>query len=540
MSDAPDKADRPKRPVRDLIEGLGIALLMAIFYKYFAIEAYQIPTSSMQPTMMGSSSAGVYDRLIVDKLRYAVFEPERWDIAVFKYPIREVQNYVKRMVGMPGDRLRFAGGNVYRVRDGEDGSKPEHLETLRKPDRLQPHIWKEVFPARMSVLGGKKILGQHFTGRGGGEWTEDESVLRFKPRGKNARTSLRYKPPGADGLTNEVWDGYPTSIARKMREKEQANHIRQQVQDVRLAFDFASTEAPSELNTELRVELEADAPEGAKAIYFGFGWKDGKGTLSVRGDRETRESAEPVEVSLGAGATHRFRLTHVDDMLTMEIDGDEVARIDCDAHKILSRPRLVKPIIECIGGGELTVSDIVVERDLHYVSSTREGANSDIWPISAPDRIIEVPEGHYMALGDNTLQSVDSRDWTSITIGVEDNRVVDPKTHPNAKRLRGNMRAMPLANPPDPDENPVIVRTKGKVVFTDDAGEVHTLDGQVNTDGAEATMWGVGGAWFQDAEGNPWHPETALVQFVPREHIIGRPLINFWPVFSPFRFGLIR
>ena len=67
-------------------------ILFAVLLKPFLIEAYMIPTPSMQPTMMGSREASVHDRLLVDKLCYAWGDPERWDIAVFRYPIRQIQS----------------------------------------------------------------------------------------------------------------------------------------------------------------------------------------------------------------------------------------------------------------------------------------------------------------------------------------------------------------------------------------------------------------------------------------------------------------
>ncbi len=114
--------------VRDNLEAFGIAILAAVLLKYFAIEAYQIPTSSMQPTLMGSVEAGVHDRILVDKFRYTIAEPKRWDVVVFRYPLQQNQNYVKRLVGMPGDRLRIRGGNIYKLDE-----RDEILEPLRKP-----------------------------------------------------------------------------------------------------------------------------------------------------------------------------------------------------------------------------------------------------------------------------------------------------------------------------------------------------------------------------------------------------------------------
>jgi len=61
-------------PIRYNLEAFGVAILGAVLLKWFCLEAFQIPTSSMQPTLMGSSEAGVYDRLLVDKLTPAIRE----------------------------------------------------------------------------------------------------------------------------------------------------------------------------------------------------------------------------------------------------------------------------------------------------------------------------------------------------------------------------------------------------------------------------------------------------------------------------------
>src|SRR5688572_45525 len=135
-------AKKKRRPVRENLEAFGIAILFAVLLKPLVIEAYMIPTSSMQPTMMGSSEAGVYDRLLVDKLRYEVWEPRRWDIVVFRYPIRQNQAYVKRIVGVGDDHLRIACGNLYRLENGQPKA------TVRKPPDVQEAMWREVYPAR--------------------------------------------------------------------------------------------------------------------------------------------------------------------------------------------------------------------------------------------------------------------------------------------------------------------------------------------------------------------------------------------------------
>jgi signal peptidase I len=60
-----------------------MAVAMALFLKHFVVEAYKIPTGSMQPTLIGDEAADVKDRILVDKVSYALGDPERWDVAVF-------------------------------------------------------------------------------------------------------------------------------------------------------------------------------------------------------------------------------------------------------------------------------------------------------------------------------------------------------------------------------------------------------------------------------------------------------------------------
>ncbi|MFT5080210.1 MAG: signal peptidase I, partial [Planctomycetota bacterium] len=86
-------------PWRDNIEAILMAIVMAIVLKYFIVEAYRIPTGSMQPTLMGNSATGVYDRILVDKFTPVLRDPLRFETWVFRYPLDQSKNYVKRVVG---------------------------------------------------------------------------------------------------------------------------------------------------------------------------------------------------------------------------------------------------------------------------------------------------------------------------------------------------------------------------------------------------------------------------------------------------------
>ena len=149
-------------PVRTNLEVIGVAILAAVLLKWFCLEAYQIPTSSMQPTLMGDTDAGVNDRILVDKLVQTIREPKRWDIAAFAFPLQKNQYYVKRITGMPGDRLHIAGGNLYQVADA--GGKRSYT-ILRKPADLQEELWKNVYPARRLCRSESQALGKTWVGQ---------------------------------------------------------------------------------------------------------------------------------------------------------------------------------------------------------------------------------------------------------------------------------------------------------------------------------------------------------------------------------------
>lgn len=94
---------------RELAESAAVAVLVALVVRAFVVESFQIPTGSMVPTLL------VGDRIFVSKLAYAVRipfthlrivklgEPRRGDVIVFENPREPDKDYVKRVIGVPGD-----------------------------------------------------------------------------------------------------------------------------------------------------------------------------------------------------------------------------------------------------------------------------------------------------------------------------------------------------------------------------------------------------------------------------------------------------
>src|ERR1051325_10805115 len=114
-----DPSDDPhyERPRSTLAEWT-ITVLLLLFLTTTLVQAYVIPTGSMEDTLL------IGDHLLVDKLAFAPAGPiskyilpytdvKRGDIIVFRYPVDISQTFVKRCIGVPGDRIRVINKQVY-------------------------------------------------------------------------------------------------------------------------------------------------------------------------------------------------------------------------------------------------------------------------------------------------------------------------------------------------------------------------------------------------------------------------------------------
>jgi len=533
-------------PVRDQLEAFGVAILAAVVLKWFCLEAYQIPTSSMQPTLMGSTEAGVYDRILVDKISALWREPQRFDVTVFGYPLQKNQNYVKRLVGLPGDRLAIRGGNLYLVED-KDGRREYRI--LRKPAAVQQGLWKEVYPLRREVRAEKNALGGALVASPTRSWQENgDAFLGTLAQGDVLRLAFRDDADG--GLIDRVWDGYPVEVARAIRDKTAMQVPHEIVPDVRLS----ATVTPTQALAELSLEIEVLRPKQDRLVYSLL-CKDGKAQILVRGKEPAPLGSSPeFPFALPRDSGTHVSFAHCDDELIVELDGSELQRFDttawpcrdgCEVTRELScapDKRLDHRVLAQFAlkgqGGQVTLTDVRIERDLHYTRSSNPERRAE-----TPD-VIEVPAGHYFMMGDNTLQSVDSRDWTAVTIGVmPDGTVVPPDTE-GARKVTGNKRAVPPTEKPDRDETPIAIPSRDAIVMIDESGEILRLKAKVGADWGRRVSFAAPGTTAGE-----WAAPEKAYPFVRREDIRGRALLVFYPfrpvgwLFGnawPGRFGFIR
>jgi signal peptidase I len=232
----------PGKATRETIESVIIAIILAFLFRTFEAEAFVIPTGSMAPTLQGAhkdvfcpqcgkqyrtgasheSDGNVVvgsvcpicrfphvldpyrnanektftgDRILVSKFAYQIGEPERWDPIVFKFPGNPKQNYIKRLVGLPGEEGRIFHGDVFAISPIDQRErilrKPPRklvamLQTVDDTDHVAPALVELGWPSRW----------QKWTPPGvqqPAEWSLSKDHRGFATDGQGELSWMRYK-----------------------------------------------------------------------------------------------------------------------------------------------------------------------------------------------------------------------------------------------------------------------------------------------------------------------------------------------------------
>src|SRR5512134_1718132 len=119
MSDATKAADPAKKSTaREYLESVVVAVILALFIRTFAVQAFKIPTGSMETNLL------IGDHLLVNKLVYSPsFGPlenaflgkkdvERGHVVVFKFPEDPSRDFIKRVIALPGEKIEIRDKQV--------------------------------------------------------------------------------------------------------------------------------------------------------------------------------------------------------------------------------------------------------------------------------------------------------------------------------------------------------------------------------------------------------------------------------------------
>ena len=160
---------KKKSLIREYVEAFAVALIAALILRAFVIQAFRIPTGSMKDTLL------IGDFLLVNKFVYgaktpdriplinvklpsfrlpALKEPERGDVVVFKFPLNEKLDYIKRCIGVPGDTIQINDEGVWI--NGRPEGKLERIG-----EEYDPEEYTRVYLDRVTTPNGKSYVIRH-------------------------------------------------------------------------------------------------------------------------------------------------------------------------------------------------------------------------------------------------------------------------------------------------------------------------------------------------------------------------------------------
>lgn len=139
-----DVRSKKKSGLRENIEAIIIAVILALFIRTFIIQAFKIPSGSMKQTLQ------IGDHILVNKFIYGVKmpftmatiiplkEPARGDIVVFKFPEDPKKDFIKRVVGVAGDVVEIKDKQVFVNHKPLNHDHGIHLDPMTYPPGVQP------------------------------------------------------------------------------------------------------------------------------------------------------------------------------------------------------------------------------------------------------------------------------------------------------------------------------------------------------------------------------------------------------------------
>ena len=498
--------------VKGTLESIIVAFILAFVFRAFIVEAFVIPTGSMAPTLYGvhgmqtcqdCGTAYAYglkedapidnhrrkcpncdkiddqppmtarsrqsgDRILVLKWPFDIggqwFGPKRWDVVVFKDPADGVTNFIKRLIGLPGEVLEIIDGDIYTVSVAEIEAKdPELLEKLNRRRHLEAEYGrlgtegKYTDQARvreeLSGLGRqiKRGLDPLLTLRRksstrvgrraqGSLWlpvhNQDFSPHRIR---NNARPP-RWTPASADS----AWEASTPVVTFNGADRDTEALVFQPpggfIRDRYAYNDTLPSPGDRYPVGDVRVRAFLTVHDGDGYIRFTLNkspdrfvatlHSSGRLTLEHQDLRDLSTEAEPeVQIDpLVSQGPVQVEFSHLDGRVSLRIDGDEVLAKEYDPLLSLSalRSRRItgdstRAQIAIVASRlDLTLRHLTLDRDVYYQPAVirGDGRNRNPWANRAgwgsSGHPIHLREKEYFMLGDNSPQSADSRLWGTI------------------------------------------------------------------------------------------------------------------------------
>jgi len=371
------------------------------------------------------------DRILVDKFAYDFAEPTRWDVVVFKYPEEAKTNYIKRLVGLPGETVSIAGGDIWTSRGGAAA------EIARKPPDTMRAMLQCVHDSRYVSAALQKagwpLCWSDWSPPGpgpAGRWTSTDEGRSFSvsSSSKDGPATLRYRHffPSADEW-EDVRQG--ESLAGRARPTRIDDFQPYNAIGTRPHWvgDLA-LEMICEIAGEDGGTLTIDLVEGGAAHRCTFDLATGDATLTLAAGGAAATQSPRARTPVRGKGSWKILFANVDDELSLFVAG---RRITFDQPTTWTRdiadvprnrpaenvvepgsaePSDLAPVGITATRADICVKQLRVLRDTFYIGAVDVGARPG--EILEEDRLeFGLEADQFFVLGDNSAASKDSRLW---------------------------------------------------------------------------------------------------------------------------------
>jgi signal peptidase I len=493
---------RQRKGSRDIVELGVLNLILALVLRAFQAQTFALPTGSMAPTLLGRhkeigcpqcgftfavnaseevrSSRGEIvvsgscpncrhlarldespsfpgDRLLVMTFPFDLpflpgsQLPQRWDVVVHRYPEEPEVSYIKRLVGLPGETIRVAHGDIYVKNKGSDrfviARKPlRHQSAMQIPvydDRYQARAFAGISQWRRwqgSASGWKlvdPIRSRHEVNipPGVAGWAE----LRYRnlvPDPEQWQAALDNKPLPREPRATLITDFYSYNTSTSLSPYQSSD---------RVEIDEGAWMQPhwvGDLTLEASLQIDRVSAGGSIRLELIEGGVVHHCTINLesgvavftRGNSELGRARSPIR---GLGR-HRIQFANVDNRLSLMVDGQAVGGdgFEYDANETNPIPTDADLAPAAIAARDVSIvaSDLVVKRDIYYTQSAGRIDYGPVWephyprtPVELFDFLAdpsqfgrlakvgsheyEIGTDRYFVLGDNSPRAKDSRAW---------------------------------------------------------------------------------------------------------------------------------
>ncbi|MEO1496124.1 MAG: signal peptidase I [Planctomycetota bacterium] len=483
------------------------------------------------------------DRLVVNKYAYSFRDPERWDVVVFKYPGNATRNYIKRLVGLPGEELRVLHGDLYTRPTGSVDEfviarkPPKTLLAMRQlvhdTDRDPADLYEASWPLRWA---------------GDDAWTTEtaideghaEQTYNSKPT-DNATHWLRYTHTPAPETFWKItrakteqeiafeaqpslitdFTPYNVEISRRDVLRREAFSLNPVV--ARGGFD-ASVLGKIGVHWvgDLMVEADVSARSASGTLLLelvehgthytaAIDLATGEATLGRRAfEGDDRETLASGPTSVRGSGEWRLGLSNFDEQLTLWIDGhatDLRAPYDDGVGLTQRQQRLpetsdddpgdLAPAAVGVEGADITIDRLQLWRDTYYV------ADSDKTTLAGTGLVLDYPVRRWIREQD----AANRREILSASVpggidGVEDNRP---------------WPLVVLTLPGQPDDWPLLAQRK-HVDFPLGEDQLFVM-GDNSGHSSDARLWA----------GRSPEPGKPGGAYLERKQLIGKATWVYWP-----------